>query len=465
MDTFWNMLPKDHGHGRWFTASRRRVANQALSAVYPGADHAPGITDSSEDLSAFPAPAGSPTSLGLQGKRVAMVTFSPYPFDPRPRRAADALIKEGMSVDLFCVGDKDVPKREFLNGINIWRLPVTNRRGGKFAYAYQYSAFILLSSVMMGLRSLRHRYDMVYVHNMPDVLVVSALIPKMLGAKVILDLHDPMPELMTTIFNLDPSSLSVRLIARLEKWSMARADQVLTVNVACKRIFASRSCSPAKIGVVMNSPHDEIFPFQTVRKGVSRIQTPNKRFVIMYHGSIVERNGLDLAIDALALVRQTVPTAELRIYGSKTPFSERMMDEVHNKGLNESVRYLGRKTLEELVREIDDCDVGIIPNPRNAFTEINTPTRIFEYLAMGKPVIAPRTLGIQDYFNPQSLFFFEPGDAEELAQKIEYVSSHAEETNEVVERGQQVYLAHTWSTQRRTLVSLVSEVLNGGHTA
>ncbi len=368
-------------------------------------------------------------------------------------------------MDLFCVGDKNVPKREFLNGINIWRLPVTNRRGGKLAYAYQYSAFILISSVMMGLRSLRHRYDLVYVHNMPDVLVLSALIPKMLGAKVILDLHDPMPELMTTIFNLDPNSLSVRLIARLEKWSMARANQVLTVNVACKRIFSSRSCSPAKIGVVMNSPHDEIFPFQAARMHASRSQTPNKRFVIMYHGSIVERNGLDLAIDALARVRQAVPAAELRIYGSKTAFAERMMEEVHNRGLIESVRYLGPKRLEDLVREIEDCNVGIIPNPRNAFTEINTPTRIFEYLAMGKPVIAPRTLGIEDYFSPESLIFFEPGNAVDLAQKLEYVFSHPNESHATAERGQQVYLEHTWPQERQNLVNLVSELFKGGQRA
>ncbi len=125
----------------------------------------------------------------------------------------------------------------------------------------------------------------------------------------------------------------------------------------------------------------------------------------------------------------------------------------------ERVTYLGPKSLEELVREIDDCDVGIIPNHQNAFTEINTPTRIFEYLALGKPVIAPRTLGIQDYFGPESLFFFDPGDSVELAQQIEHVFLHSTEAIEIAERGQQVYLAHTWSQERQTLLKLVDGVL------
>jgi glycosyltransferase involved in cell wall biosynthesis len=397
------------------------------------------------------APAGS----RLSGKRVAMVMFSTYPFDPRPRRAADALLKEGASVELICLGEEKAPAREVLNGVDVRRVAVKHRRGGKFGYAYQYSAFILISSAIVALRSLKHRYDLVYVHNMPDVLVVSGLVPKLLGAKVILDLHDPMPELMTTIFGLDENSFNVRLIKRLEKWSLRRANLVLTVNVACKRIFGTRSCPPEKIGVVMNSPDGEIFPFRAARSYASGGRPAGKPFVIMYHGSLVERNGLDLAVQALARVRKAVPAAELRIYGEKTPFLERVLEDAKGLGLQEAVRYLGRKRLEDLVKEIEDCDVGVVPNQRNPFTDINTPTRLFEYLALGKPVVAPNTPGILDYFTPESLLFFDSGNAEELAQRIEYVAAHTSEAIAIAERGQQIYLAHTWMEERQTLVDLV----------
>src|SRR5208283_5303895 len=289
-----------------------------------------------------------------------------------------------MSVDLICLGDGKAPKREALNGIDVLRIPMTKSRGGKFTYAFQYSTFILISSIILAMRSLKRRYDMVYVHNMPDILVLSSLVPKALGAKVILDLHDPMPELMMTIFDFDETSLSVRFLGWLEKWSIARVNLVITVNVACKRIFGSRSCPPEKVGVVMNSPDEEIFPFRAARSYPTPNQAATKRFVMMYHGSLVERNGLDLAVDALRRVRTAVPSAELRIYGRKTPFLERVMGEARNKGLEDCVHYLGPRSLEDLVREIEGCDVGIIPNHRSAFAEINTPTRIFEYLALGK---------------------------------------------------------------------------------
>ena len=395
----------------------------------------------------------------LRGKRVAMVVLSGYPSDPRPQRAAAALANEGMSVDLVCLADGKSRRRETHNGIDVLRLPITHRRGGKLSYLWEYSACILASAAVLALRSLTHRYDLVYIHNMPDTLVLSSLIPKALGAKVILDMHDPMPELMMTIFKRDENSSSVRALRRLEKWSMACADRVLTVNVACQRIFAARSCASEKIGVVMNSPDGEVFPFLPARPLDPTRDTANRPFVVMYHGSLLERNGVDLAVDALARIRETVPAAQLRIYGASTPFLERVMQTVRERQLDGAVQHLGRKALKDIVRAIEECDVGVIPNHRNAFTEINTPTRIFEYLALGKPVIAPRTCGIQDYFDDGSLLFFEPGSSEDLAGRIAYAYSHPGDALRITERGQQVYLAHAWEREKETLVNLVDEVL------
>src|SRR5262245_29832533 len=186
---------------------------------------------------------------GLRGMRVGMVVFSSYPADPRPRRAAEALLKEGMYVDYVCEADEKSPKRERIGNLEVIRLPITHFRGSKLSYAYQYSSFITMSAGILAWRSLRKRYDLIYIHNMPDILVCSALFPKMLGAKVILDQHDPMPELMMTIFGMAENSSAVRTIRMLEKWSIARADRVVAVNLVCKRIFAARSCPPEKIGV------------------------------------------------------------------------------------------------------------------------------------------------------------------------------------------------------------------------
>jgi glycosyltransferase involved in cell wall biosynthesis len=419
------------------------IDSHSTSAIHPASDPSASLT---------------PTSGRLAGKRVAMVTFSFYPFDPRPRRAIDALVGEGARVDLICLQDPNNPEREERERITVRRIGIEHDRRGKFQYAYRYSAFILASSAIFAIRSLAHRYDLVYIHNMPDVLVTSALIPKAFGAKVVLDLHDPMPELMMTIFNTSEDSSGVRLLKRLEKWSIARADLVVTVSITFKRIFSGRSCPPEKIAVVMNSPDTRIFPY---RKPLPRKteQGRNKPFVIMYHGSLVERNGLDVGIEAFSRIREKIPTAELRIFGARTTFLDRMMEWVREKKLEDAVQYFGPKQLEDLVPEIEKCDLGVVPNHRNAFTDINTPTRIFEYLALGKPVIAPATSGVQDYFSKDSLLFFEPGNASDLARQIEFAYLRPGEVLEIVQRGQKVFQEHSWDRERETLVNRVSSIL------
>lgn len=404
----------------------------------------------------------------LSGKRVAAVVYSHYPWDPRPRRAAEALVRQGASVEVICLQETDdEPRHEVVHGVAITRVPLKRRRGGKISYIVQYGTFILLTGMILARRTLRHRFDLVHVHNMPDVLVFSSIIPKLFGAKIILDLHDPMPELMMTIFGLREKSRAVRLLKILEKLSLRFADAAITVNEACRRIFANRSCPREKITVVMNSPDEEIFHFH--EPSVPAVIQPDisKPFIVMYHGSLVERHGLDLAVKALLKVRKSIPRAELRIFGHSTPFLEQVLETVNRLDLSkDAIRYLGPKNLEQIAFEMTQCDVGIIPNRKSIFTQLNTPTRIFEFLSQGKPVIVPRAPGILDYFGPQELVLFELGDPQDLAAKIEYVFWHPEEVALMVGRSQQIYRAHKWSTEQIRLMSLIERLLKGlGHSA
>ena len=396
----------------------------------------------------------------LRSKRAAVVLFSYYPADPRPRRAAEALVSEGMNVDLICLREANTaPKRETVNGVAVRRVPLRRRRGGVFGYLAQYATFLVAALGILAARSLTRRYDLVHVHNMPDILVLSALVPKLLGAKVILDLHDPMPELMMTIFHLDRQSGAVRMLRRLEQWSIRWADLVLTTNLAFERLFVSRGCRPEKIRIVMNSPDEKIFGFQSADSEAATSRASGKPFVVMYHGSLLERNGVDLAVEALARVRESIDDVELRIYGAPTPLLGQVMESVRARGLTDAVRAFGPKRLEEIVEAIEDCDVGVVPNQRSIFTELNMPTRIFEYLAVGKPVIAPRAAGILDYFDEDSLIFFELGDADDLARRIQDTWADPGKAATIARRGQQVYRAHAWRHERNILVDAVDGLL------
>src|SRR5437879_8534138 len=144
-------------------------------------------------------------------------------------------------------------------------------------------------------------------------------------------------------------------------------------------------------------------------------------------------------MESLEKVKKTISSVQLRVCGKRTDFFEQVMESARQRGLDGNIDYLGVRDLKGIVEAIEECDLGIIPNHRNIFTEINTPTRIFEYLALAKPVIAPKAKGIQDYFGSKDLIYFELGDAKDLARQIEFAYFHPEEVEQIVRRGQEVY--------------------------
>lgn len=400
-----------------------------------------------------------PACEALKGKRVGVLLFSNYPDDPRPRRSAESMVALGMEVDLLCLADGDgCSREEQVHGVHVRRVPLRKSRKGKLAYFLEYGLFFLSGFWFLTRGTLKRRYDLVHVHNMPDFLVFAAIIPRLLGAKVILDLHDPMPELMTAIFGVPMTSPWIKVIRFVERISTGFAHAVITVNRRCHEIFSTRSCPARKVHVVMNTPDELKFPL--LRAADTPQNSHSGPWILMYHGSLVERHGLDLAISAIQRLKGKHPRGiELRVYGSRTAYLDRVLESL-DASMKSSVKFLGPKNLDELREAIDQCDMGIIPNRRSLFTEINTPTRIFEYLSRGKPVIAPDSDGITDYFTRETLPMFKLGDAADLERVIHEALTSPDQMREIAGRGQKVYLEHRWSQERLRLVELLLDLLS-----
>ena len=407
--------------------------------------------------------AGSPiyaTSDVLRGRRAAVILFSYYPADPRPRRAAEAMVEAGMAVDLFCLSESTSdPAEETVGGVRIFRHPLQRHRGSKGDYLWQYGRFLLAAFWFLSRRSLGRGYDVVHIHNMPDILAFAALIPKLRGAGIILDLHDPMPELMMSIYGLESNHWMVRLLRCLERWSIGFADLVLTPNLAFKTLFISRSCGAEKIQIVMNSPQPTIFDPDRFGPDAVRQDAPGA-FRIMHHGSIVSRHGVDLLVQAVARLRATIPEVQLDIYGSRTPFLDTVLDLARRLGVADIVHYHGAKAQSEIAQAIRSCHVGVVPNRRSPFTEINFPTRLFEYLALHRPVIAPATQGIRDYFSPEQLLMFEPDNLDDLVAKILWVRSHPGAVPDLVARGLHVYRENLWQGEQARFLKHVAALVS-----
>jgi glycosyltransferase involved in cell wall biosynthesis len=390
--------------------------------------------------------------------QMAMVVFSYYPADPRVRREAEALFEAGMGVNVICLKDGPQPRKEIVNGVEVYRLPIQRKRAGKLRYLWEYTYFTLSAFFALTLLHIRKHYSIVHVHNMPDILVFSSLIPRLCGSKVILDLHDPMPEVYMAKYSINTPHPWIRLLLSLEKCSIGFSSLVLTPNIAFRDLFISRGCPKQKIHVVMNSPDEKIFHGDKNTTPSERLPLDQDGFVVMYHGTIVERYGLDIALHAVNLVRDKIPNLVFHVYGDGD-YVTSFLNLVAQLNLSDIVKYHGHVSLETISAVIRHINVGLIPNKTSPFTDINMPTRIFEYLSKEKPVIASRTEGILDYFDEESLLFFQPGSAEGLGQMILDVYTNSERCRAILKRGISIYHAHRWEFQRQHFLKLVGSLL------
>jgi glycosyltransferase involved in cell wall biosynthesis len=243
----------------------------------------------------------------------------------------------------------------------------------------------------------------------------------------------------------------------LESMCIRFSDRTITTNIAFRDLFINRGCPPEKIDIVMNAPDEEIFSRNSIK--CAEQEQAETAFRVVFNGTITKRHGLDSAIDAVLKLREKIPCIKLDIYGDGDS-AEKVNDRVKALGDKSNIKYHGFVHVEELLKIIKRADVGVIPNLRSVFTEINFPVRIFEYLVFKKPIIAPNTIGIRDYFNTNNLLMFDPGNSDDLAKKIYFVYANHEETRQIVQKGFEIYERHCWRTQKEVLIKIYNDLFH-----
>jgi glycosyltransferase involved in cell wall biosynthesis len=375
-----------------------------------------------------------------------MVVHSHYPIgEPRVERQAKALIQRGYQVDVICLRSDQEEPFERVDGVEIFRLPVKRHRGrGPAFQMIEYMVFFILVFFRLSLLYLQRRYDSVQIHNLPDFLVFTALGPKLGGARIILDLHDLMPEFFASSFKTGMENAAVRLLLLQEKLSCRFADHVITVTELWRKSLIERGVAAEKVSVVMNVADASIFHRMMVPvTGNAGKQTGT--FNLIYHGTLAHRYGIDLLIEALVKIRPQIPEIHLVIHGRGE-----FLEELRRRAkvleveplITFSTRYL---PISDVPRLIQQADLGIVPYRRDIFTDGILPTKLMEYVALGVPVLAADTPIIRQYFSETMVQFFHPGDVNDLARNILWLYEHRDRLAALAQNADQFNQQFSWN--------------------
>ncbi len=378
--------------------------------------------------------------------RHCMVVHSHYPIgEPRVERQAKALIQRGYQVDVICLRSDQEKPFERVDGVDIFRLPVQRHRGrGPAFQMIEYMAFFILAFFRLSVLYLQRRYNSVQIHNLPDFLVFTALVPKLGGARIILDLHDLMPEFFASSFKTGMKNAAVRLLLIEEKLSCWFANHVITVTELWRKSLIGRGVSAEKVSVVMNVADDSIFQRLPIPVTGGEEKSANS-FNLIYHGTLAHRYGIDLLIEALAKVYPQIPEIHLVIHG-RGDFMEELRHQAKELNVESlitfSTRYL---PMTEIPRMIQQADLGIVPYRRDVFTDGILPTKLMEYVALGVPVLAADTPIIREYFNESMVQYFQSGDSNDLAKNILWLYQHRDRLAELAQNADQFNLQYSWN--------------------
>lgn len=377
--------------------------------------------------------------------RVAMIGYTVYELDARVKRAADALVENGHDVDLF-VTDHAGSRASNSELLTIHRLRMKKRRSAAVRYAYEYGLFCAWAFVLVSLLHARRRYDVVYVHNMPNFLVFAGCLPKLGGAKIVLDVHDPAPELLASIRGRDLQRWLRSLATAEERVSMSFSDALITVNESMRRRISAMS--GRSVTVVMNLPDPALFGAREETR-----QREGTDFLV-YSGAIAYRNGLDLVIEALSLLGDEFPALRLRLIGDG-PARESLVRMAEDLGVADRVDFLDCVPNHDIPGLVSGAVAGVSAQREDTFGSLVFSMKVAEYASLGLPVVCSGITTMRHYFDEDELMFFKPASTRDLARAVREVLINPAAAEERAARSRTKLRKLDWPAQKETLVATV----------
>jgi glycosyltransferase involved in cell wall biosynthesis len=388
--------------------------------------------------------------------RVCFVRHRFYPGDARLDNQVSALREAGYQVDVLCTRRAAEPRVATEAGVRVYRLPaLAHTRGGTLRYLLEYASFWLVSFLALAILQATRHYRLIHVANLPDFLVFAALIPKIAGARVLLDLRECAPEMYHTRFDVAWDSLLMRVLIALERASIRFADAALTCTEQMRAAFLGRGAAPDRLFVMLNAANPELFCDPVLPDPAA---ASNGDFRVVTHGTITKRYGHEVLIQALGLAAAEAPGIHLEIMG----LGDRpawLVDLIAALGLQDKVTIAEFLPAQQLVQRLRQADCGVVPVVRNVDTDLVHTYKMNEYMALGIPAIVTRTQAVTAYYDEACLEFVASGDVQSLAQALVKLAHDPRRRYDMARAALQAYERYDAPKQKARYVELVNQLI------
>lgn len=385
-------------------------------------------------------------------KKVLMVAYTNYSTDARVIKEAEALVNRGMRVDFICLKEDVNVVGNSMNDVNLYCVPHRRYRGNKkYLYIYSYLVFFVYALLYSTYLAIQKRYKLVHVNNMPDFLVFATIVPKLLGAKIVLDIHDPLPLTFVTKFHFSKKSYLYRILLWQERMSVKFSDRVITVHSLLKdEVLANDGIAGDKIDIISNFADEKQFNY-------IKNFSVNGNLRIVYHGTIAERFGLDNILSELKGLDEI--NYDFTIIGTGD-YSEKIKIQIEKYNLSKNVHFNNRSyPVDELPEILAGFNLGVVSYKKSPATDYMLPVKLFELISLGIPSIVVKNRAISHYFSADDVFFYNSSESGSLIQLIKSISENKnilfEKRNKLIEIREKYF----WSSEAKKYYEIVQKLV------
>lgn len=353
------------------------------------------------------------------------VWYADYPWDVRVQKVIIGLRRQGWSVDVVARNKRNLAVQETVDGAVIHRLRSIRLLGRSLNGSLSFPAFVnprWIAHIWHTAR--RTKPDVILVRDLP--LAPAAIwVGRMLGTPVVLDMAEDYPGLLRALWETKvakPLDLLVRnptLASFVERWVLRRVDGVVCVIEESAARVRSLGVPEARTTVVRNTP-------MTIerRRGVRSNQDSEGALLIAYLGLIERHRGVHDLVRAVAECRTRNWPVRLVVVGDGVGFSEIRALATEYGVLGHGVELLGRLENQRALEVIALADVGAIPHVPCAAWNSTIPNKLFDYMALGLPVLTTDVPPVQRIVMQEACgVCYRSGDITDLVSKIEELRS------------------------------------------
>jgi glycosyltransferase involved in cell wall biosynthesis len=213
-----------------------------------------------------------------------------------------------------------------------------------------------------------------------------------------------------------------------------------------RQALLSRGVPPRHVTSIPNGPDETLF-----HEGVRDHRDPDR---LVYHGSLFDRYGFSLAIEALPAILRERPGVELDVWGDG-PELPQLQERAAELGLNGAVRFHGVTPLSTIPELVANAACGLSTLRRDCFTNLAFPTKVWEYAQLGVPVAASRTRALAEAVPEDAAAYYEPGDASGLARAVLRVLANPSAADRQAVRAREAARSYVWSRHGPRYAALI----------